>query len=191
MRSQVFAFVVLTLLGVVPAQAGYSVDVNTVPDFLKSAGTIAVLPPICPADVDCVWLTKKVEDELTPYKHLKVVGPEKVGQAMFGLGIEQVGERERAPLARKVGADSLLVILVGHSDTVTKGHTLYSTGNFMWASAPARYAKGGLEVSLVSAETGKVLMKGKGFGETGMRKQKGVLRKIFQKIIKEAFGKPE
>lgn len=179
MRGRLLFFLLL-LLGTAPAPAGYSVNVSTVPGFLNSAGTIAVIPPACPPNVDCIWLNNKVNDELARYTKLKVVDSKKVGQAMMGLGITEVGKDNFSTLAQQIGADSLLMIIVGHSGYKTGGFSNYSgtQGVGVWGQMSS---SGALTVSLVSAETGKLLMKGEGFGETGWQDQRGVLRKIFRR----------
>ena len=52
------------------------------------------------------------------------------------------------------------------------------------------YSKASAELRLIRASDGKVLLQGTGFGESDFRAGKGVVRKIFRQILKEAFGAP-
>ncbi len=194
MRKKLVALLVL-LVGILPAEAGYTVKVTKVPGFTDVVGTIAVLPANCPPQVDCVQLDVKIAEALSRYSQIRTIDSKKISQAMLELGLQNVGEHQIAQLAEKVGADSVLIIQIPYSGVEAigwygQGQKMKGTNTYSMYGGASKVSKGALEVRLVSAQTGRPLMVGKGFAKSGWRKAEGVLVKTFRKILEEAFGKP-
>ena len=178
----------LILVCSLPAISGYSIDVNKAPDFPSGAGTIAILPPICPPDVDAIWVAETVAYEVKARYKGTVIEPKQVRQTMFEMGMEKIDDTNSQELAKKMGATSILVVKVSASGTSSTG-SAYGTATGTTVSAFSfQLAKGGMEFNLVSIENNKMLMKAVGFGETDWKTSKGVLRTLIEKSLREAFG---
>jgi hypothetical protein len=167
--------------------AGFSVEVNKVSDFPAGAKTLAIVPASCPPSVNAIWLDEKVADHLRGVKQFNFISSKVVKQTMFDMGIQQITDDNRAALAKKLGADAFLIVVVGNSSAEPEGvGTGVWSGGVMTMSSFA-VAKGEVELLIVSAQDGKTLLSGRGFGETDWRTEKGVLSKALDKLFHEAF----
>ncbi len=103
------------------------------------------------------------------------------------MGIQAVTDENRAALAERLGADAFLLVVVGHSGSEAEGvGSGVVTGNVVTMSGFA-IAKGGVEIAILSAKDGKLLLKGTGFGETDWKTEKGVLSKVLEKLFERAM----
>jgi hypothetical protein len=168
------------------AHAGYNVDTHTVPGWPKVAGKIAIVPAVCPANFDCVWLNETITDDLEDHENISFISQEQVSQAMLEAGVEQITDANLSKMAGILGAQSFLFVTVGDSDTKQSGAVAAPIARGGFILVPSRVAQGGLDVRIVSAE-GKVFAKGTGFGESSFRHGKGVVGKIFEKILDALF----
>ena len=83
MRARQLAIVCLTLLAVhAVAFARYSVEVQSVPDFKHLIHNVAIMPALCPSDLDCLWLEKRIAEHLDTYKGIAVVPAERVSRLL-------------------------------------------------------------------------------------------------------------
>jgi hypothetical protein len=175
---------VLSLL-VAPSLWGYSVQVNKVTDFAQSFTRLAMLPASCPTGVDCIWIESLVAGKLSD-RGLKIVAAPIVRQLMFDLEMKAVTPESRKILADKLGVDAFVVTAVDSMATENAGTTGVFIGN-IFTAVPSRRTSGSVQLAIVSADTGKTLMEGTGFGESTARPKRGVIGKAFNQIIDRAF----
>lgn len=168
--------------------AGYEVEVTKATGFPASAGTVAVLPASCPSDVDCVTLNRTIAANMSRVK-LRSLALPVVRQAMIDARIETITEENRQMLADKLGADSFLVVTVGSADTAAAGGTAIPIGGVI-VLAPSKLARGTVEIRIVGARDGKLLMRGNGAGSSRARAETGVLAKTIARILERAFPSP-
>jgi len=177
-------------LGLGAAQAGYNVRANVVQGALDTVHSIAVGPGVCPADFDCLWLERKLEEQLQGYSRFAFVPTDRVRQAMLELGIDHLDDGSRVRLAETLRVDAFLVPVIGHSGKESAGAVGIWTG-YTFVMADSSVAKGNVELILLGAADGKTLFKGSGFGESEWRTGKGVALKIVREILIKTFGSPQ
>ncbi len=175
------------ILGTLPAFGGYSVDISSVPDFRESIRVVAMAPGTCPDDIDCLWIEERVGNQMSLYKGITVIPAKQVRDVMFALKIEHLDEQNRAILADKLGADSFAVSIIQHAGTKSSGAVGFWTG-YSVSMIESEVAKGTVQLLIVKASSGEVLMKGIGHGESSLRTGKGVVFNIFRRIIDKALG---
>lgn len=56
-----------------------------------------------------------------------------------------------------------------------------------FTAVPSKKSSGSVQLAIVSAATGKVLMQGTGFGESSARPKRGVIGKTFNEILNRTF----
>jgi len=178
------------LVLVMPAFAGYNVQVTKLPEFDSRVKSVALSPADCPEGLDCVWIEDRLLEDLKRYASIDVVPPSRVRQVMLELEINQVDETSRPVLAEHLHVDSFLIPLVGHASEESAGSISLWSGYSM-TTIDDTVAKGRVELLVVGGTDGKVLLRGTGFGESDLRSQKGVIRKIFRQVLIKAFTKPE
>ena len=169
--------------------AGYDVQVNTVPDFLKDITVVAVVPATCPPRVNCISAESDLAQELQKYGKFTVIPAERVRQAMIEAEIKQIDDTTRFTLAEKLHADAFLLPVIAESGTESQGGVGVWTG-YTVTIVDSQVAKGNVQLLLIASKSGKTLMQGTGFGESEWRSKKGVLRKVFHSILAKAFGSP-
>lgn len=165
------------------ALAGYNVDVTKVSNWSEVSGKIAIAPAMCPADFDCVWLNETMAEYVTegyPF----TAGPQQVAQAMLEAGVESLDGEGAQQIAELLGVDSFLLVVVGNSESTVQSAVAFPAFNGGFVMAPSKRAQGGLEIRVVTSE-GKTLARGSGFGESGWRKGRGVIGKVFGNLVDE------
>lgn len=186
MRWSPSCFGVCSLLATI-VLAGYDVQVNTVPDFLKDVDTVAVVPMTCPSRVNCISAETDLVQELQKYGKFTVIPAERVRQAMLEAEIKEIDDSTRSTLAERLHADAFLLPVITESGTESQGGVGVWTG-YTLTMVDSQVAKGNVQLLLIASKSGKILMQGAGFGESEWRSKKGVLRKVFQSILAKAFG---
>jgi hypothetical protein len=174
----------IALLGSLNAWA-YTVQVNKTPDFATAFQTLAVLPASCPPDFDCLWLENVIADKIRVRK-VTVIPALVVRQRMFELEIKAITPENLKLLAEKLGVEAFVVAAVDSIATETSGATGVMVGTVFVAGAQKK-SSGSVQMSIVSASTGKVLMEASGFGESSARPKKGVVGKAFNLILDRTF----
>ena len=187
---RLFAAGTVVALGSLPGFSGYDVQVTASPEIGTTVKSIAVSPATCPKDVNCVWIERKLEEDLVQYRELTVVSATRVREVMLELGIETIGDESRTTLAAELKVDAFLIPVVGHSGSESEGAVGVWTGTTV-IMTDSSVAKGSAELHLVRASDGKALMRGSGFGKSEFRSGKGVVRKVFRQILSKTFGPPD
>jgi hypothetical protein len=172
-----------------PTFPGYDVQVTASPEIRSTIMAIAVIPVSCPRDVNCVWIERALLDDLRQYPEFTVVSTSRVREVMLALGVETIDNAARTALADALKVDAFLVPVVGHSGTESQGAVGIWTGTTV-IMTDSSVSKGSVELHLLRASDGKALLRGSGFGESEFRSGKGVVRKVFRQILREAFGSP-
>lgn len=185
MRIYVLPGILLVLmLACQPARAAYNADVSKVANWAEAAGKIAIAPAMCPSDFDCVWLNETMADYVGADGYPFTAGPRQVSQAMLEAGVESLDGEGAKQVADLLGVDSILIVAVGNAETRTSSAIaipIYGGGFMM---SPNNRAQGGLEFRVITPE-GRTLARGAGFGESGWRKGRGVVGKVFGTLIDE------
>ena len=176
---------VSTLLLVAANAAGYSVQVNKVSDFPTAFTTLAMLPASGPTGFDTIWLETLLAEKLTR-RGITIIPARVVRQAMFDLQITAITEDNRRVLAQKVGADAFLAASVDAAGTENAGSVgVIIAGVF--TAIPSERNTGSVQLAIVSAESGKLLMQGYGHGQSELRTKRGVIGKTFDNILDKVF----
>lgn len=187
MRIRQHAIIVLTLLTASsPTFAKYSVEVHSVPDFKQLVHSVAIMPALCPPDLDCLWLEKRIAEHLDTYRGVTVVPAERVRAMMFEMGVEHLDQSARAALSEKLKVDAFAVPLVEHSESQSSGMVGFWVGSTV-GMVDTSVIKGKVELLIVQAGSGTVLVKGIGYGKSGSRTDKGTVFEIFRRIIQKAM----
>lgn len=164
--------------------AGYNVNVAKVKDWSEASGKIAIAPAICPADFDCVWLNETMADYVGAEGYPFTAGPMEVSQGMLEAGVETLDGDSARLVADILGVDSFLIVMVGNSETRANSAVAVPVYGGGFIVAPNNRAQGGVEIRVISSG-GKSLARGSGFGESGFRKGRGVIGKVFDSLIDE------
>src|SRR5688572_26023874 len=115
MRIRQHAIIILTLLTASSLTfARYSVEVHSIPDFRQLIHNVAIMPALCPPDLDCLWLEKRIAEHLDIYRGIAVIPAERVRAMMFEMGIDHLDESARATLSEKLRVDAFVVPMVEH-----------------------------------------------------------------------------
>lgn len=177
----------LVMCGVTaPLFAGYNIQVNKVSDFGSSFLRIAVLPAATADGIDPLWVEELLFGKLVS-RRIRVIPVGRARQAMFDLGISTLTSENMRALAESLHVDAFIIPTVGGVGKESAGAVaipLYGGGAI---AAPIEINRGSIELSIVAAETGKVLMHGVAGGESGWRSTKGVVGTMFDKILDRCF----
>lgn len=176
---------VLSLVITTPNALAYSVQVNKTADFATTFTTLAVLPASCPPDFDCLWVENILAEKLRG-RGVTVVPTTVVRQQMFDLEIKTITSENRQALAQKLGVEAFVVASVDSVATESGAATGVFIGN-IFTAVPSKKNSGCVQLAIVSAETGKVLMEGSAFGESSARPKRGVVGKSFNLILDRTF----
>jgi len=188
MKARVLCWSGLTvLLTVGPALPGFDVQVVKATYNLADLELVAILPPACRAEVNCTWIEKALDEDLHVGEHFAFIPASRVRQEMLELNIKQWDDDARVKMAQSLGATSFLlpVITAAGQGGSGGGVGFYSGG--IGVSGFGSSSTGGAELVFIRAGDGKQIIRGEGFGESGFRSQKGVVRKIFRRILAQAF----
>lgn len=182
------ARVLLTLLALLPmlAFAGYNTNVVKTKDWASNARRIAIAPAACPTNFDCAWLNEKISGYVTegyPF----VVGPNDVSLALLEIGAESLSGDAIAMVAQKLNVDSFLIPVVGNAETKKDSAIAVPTYGGGFIVAQDEHAQGSIEIRVI-ASNGKLLARGNGFGESGIRRSKGVVAKVFGQLVDELLA---
>lgn len=163
-------------------------------DFLQTAGVVAVLPAICPANVDCAWLDRQVAGEVLRRKQPQFLSAAAARAALTALGAQEVGDENRKALAASLGARTLLEIRVRELE---KLRTRWKPDPDEVAPGPMeksdrgnetdREVRGRLEIRAISAETGKTLAEGAAFGDVPASSEKKLLGPMLTELMARMF----
>jgi hypothetical protein len=174
--------------------ADFRVEGGANNDFLQKAGVVAVLPAICPANVDCAWLDRQVAGEILRRKQPQFLSAAAARAALAALGVQEVSAENRKALAATVGAQTLLEVRVRELEKVRT----------RWQPDPDeaapgsmeksdrgnetdREVRGRLEIRAISAETGKTLAEGAAFGDAPASSEKKLLGPMLTELLARMF----
>jgi hypothetical protein len=196
-------------------EASYSVEVNRLPE-LENLQRIAVVPGVCPADFDCLWAERVVIEKLVALRRFRfepsktvtdakrnlglqpydgesssisapvIISAETVRQKMFEAGIIGLDEANRRQVAESLGVDGFLQVIVHGSSKETSGSVGVLIGTIV-TMVPSDVSKGGVEVRVISADEGKLLLRGEAHGSSEFRSPKGVLGKMIGDILRRGY----
>ncbi len=177
--------------------AGFRIEGGATHDFLQTAGVVAVLPAICPAEVDCVWLDRKVAGELLRRKKPEFHSATATQAALTVLGARELSAEYRAPLAASLGAQTLLEIRVRELKKVrAKGkmdpdeRRPESGEKFDREDGNDGTVRGRLEIRAISAETGRTVAEGAAFGDAQGLSEKKLLGPMVAQLLDRMFPLP-
>lgn len=188
------AFLFAAWLLPVALAADFRIEGGATNDFQQAAGIVAVLPAICPANVDCVWLDRQVEGEILRRKKPEFRSAAAARAALTALGAQEVSAENRTALAASLGAQTLLEIRVRElekvrtrwkpdPDEVAPG----PTGKSDRGNETDREVRGRLEIRAISAETGKTLAEGAAFGDAPASSEKKLLGPMLAELMARMF----
>ena len=169
------------------ALPGFDVQVVKTTYNLADLELVAVLPPACQADVNCTWVESQLDEDLYAGKYFAHIPSSRVRQEMLELDIQLWDDEARELMAESLGVTSFLlpvITVAGHGGS-GGSVSVYSGG--VGVSGFGSSSTGGAELVFIRASDGKQIIHGEGFGKSGFRSQKGVVRKIFRRILQEAF----
>lgn len=172
---------------VIASQATAASNVNTVSDFAISFRRLAIAPAISPTRIDPVWVEGLLQEKLA-LKGIQAIPSTVVRKGMFDLGIQKLDDASMAKLAKSLECDAFLIPIVKSSEVESEGAVgglMPYTGSFYALSMEV--ARGGVELAIVRARDGKVLLQGVASGYSDMRSERGVIGKIFSDILDQAF----
>lgn len=182
---RVKALIVAALLIAALDVHAYSVSVNKVPEFEKSFLKLALLPGSGPTGFDTIWLDDLLLQKLAA-RSVPVTPANVVRQAMFELELKELTAEGRARLAEKLDVDAFIVAVVDAAATENSGTVgLFAAGIF--TAIPSERNTGSVQLAIVSATSGKVLMQGSGHGQSELRSKRGVIGKTFDRILDQVF----
>ena len=163
------------------AFAGFQIQVDTITDLGKSFHRVAIVP--CPAaeGVDPAWVDSLLLEKLTA-RHIAVVPAAKLRQLLFDLGATHVNDENKATLAEKLQVDAFHMSSVGSATTDT-----IAIIPLPYAGAPILKTSGAVELTLVAADSGRMLMHGVASGGAGFRTKKSVIGGMFNQLMDRAF----
>lgn len=181
MLATVLGLVVFMVAGTIQA----SVQVNKVSDFGSSFKKLAILPAAGPAGFDTIWLDDVLSQKLASRK-VRFVHPTIVRQAMFDLGITELTPEQRKALAEKLGVDAFIAAAVDAVGTQNAGAVGVLIGG-IFTAIPSDKNTGSVQLVIISADNGKLLMRGIGHGESELRSKRGVVGSTFDRILDQVF----
>ena len=166
------------------AFAGFQIQVDTITDLGKSFHRVAIVP--CPAaeGVDPAWVDSLLLEKLTA-RHIAVVPAAKLRQLLFDLGATNVNDENKAALAEKLQVDAFLMSSVGSATTDTIA--VIPLPVYVGIGAPILKTSGAVELTLVAADSGRMLMHGVASGGAGFRTKKSVIGGMFNQLMDRAF----
>lgn len=175
---------------------GPSVQVDRVDNLSSAFERLVVLSPSCPPHVDCIWFERNLTEHLMKRK-IKVVPSSLVRHVLFEMEATEVTDELRREVAKRVQADAFLLASVDHADREKTGSvgsgTALGIANFvtgLFGATPIERSTGNIQIVIIRAEDGKVLMRGSGFAESEVRSLRGVLSRISSEIFERAFYVP-
>lgn len=175
------------LLPVAPAGAGFRIEGGKADSFPAAAGVIAVLPPSCPAKVDCAWLERQVAGELLRHSKWPFRSPAQSRAALQDLGKPTFSDDDRQALAERLGAQTLLEIHVVELVKERPGRTLDPDDPTSSASDARPRVRGRLEIRAFAAETGKTVAEGAAFGDDQGAGEKRFLGAMLRQLLDRMF----
>lgn len=177
-----------------PLVADFRIEGGANDDFQQSAGVVAVLPAVCPANVDCAWLDRQVEGEILRRRKPEFRRAAAARAALTALGAQEVSGENRAALAANLGAQTLLEIRVRGLEKVS---TRWKPDPDEAAPGPMektdrgnetdRAVRGRLEIRAISAETGETLAEGAAFGDAPAASEKKLLGPMLSELMARMF----
>lgn len=177
--------------------ADFRIEGGASRDFLETAGVVAVLPAICPPQVDCAWLDRKVAGEILRRRKPEFRSAAATQAALAQLGAREVTAENRAPLAANLGAQTLLEIRVsefqkeqaaGGSDVDDR--PLDPGERYERDTGAGATVRGRLEIRAISAETGKTVAEGAAFGDAAAPSEKKLLGPMLSQLLDRMFPLP-
>lgn len=178
----------LVLLSLCAASPGfcYTVDATTTAEFWDYADAIAVVPiEPCPGGIDCLDMEEDIHDDLLDDVQ-NVRSAHQVRQALMSINALRLTAENRLAVAQKLKVKAYLVVMIAHTDREeTENYNIWVGDKwFLWEDSRNR---GSVDVLLITADGGKLIMRGTGHGSSEFRSQKGVLMKIIGEILEKAF----
>lgn len=187
----------LWLVGAGSLAADFRIEGGANRDFLETAGVVAVLPAICPPEVDCAWLDRRVAGELLRRKKPEFRNAAATRAALTQLGAQELTAENRAALAASLGAQTLLEIRVRE---LQKGRAEEGRDPDERPLAPGqKYDREGgsdgdvrarVEIRAIAAETGKTVADGAAFGDAPTRSEKKLLGPMVAQLLDRMFPLP-
>ncbi len=180
--------------------AGFRIEGGANDDFRQTAGVVAVLPAICPAEVDCVWLDRKIAGELLRRRKPEFRSAAATRAALTAVGAKELTAENRTPLAASLGAQTLLEIRVRELEKVRakRGRDpderplapgeKYARGDGSDGSDDS--VRGRLEIRAISAETGRTVAEGAAFGDAPGLSEKKLLGPMVAQLLDRMFPLP-
>ena len=191
--------VCLLALWLLPATlaADFRIEGGANDDFRQTAGVVAVLPAICPAEVDCVWLDRKIAGELLRRRKPEFRSAAATQAALTAVGAKELTAESRTPLAASLGAQTLLEIRVRELEKVRakRGRDPDETplapgGKYARGDGSDDSVRGRLEIRAISAETGRTVAEGAAFGDAPGLSEKKLLGPMVAQLLDRMFPLP-
>ena len=191
--------VCLLALWLLPATlaADFRIEGGANDDFRQTAGVVAVLPAICPAEVDCDWLDRKVAGELLRRQKPEFRSAAATRTALTAVGAKELTAENRTALAASLGAQTLLEIRVREleKDRAKGGRDPDERPpapgeKYDRAGSADGGVRGRLEIRAISAEDGKTVAEGAAFGDAPGLSEKKLLGPMLAQLLDRMFPRP-
>ncbi len=169
------------------ALSGFDVQVVKTTYNLADLELVAVLPPACQAAVNCTWIEKRLDEDLYAGKYFAHIPSSRVRQEMLELDIQIWDDEARELMAESLGVTAFLLPVITVAGHGGSGGSVGVYSGGIGVSGFGSSSTGGAELVFIRASDGKEIIHGEGFGKSGFRSQKGVVLKIFRRILKDAF----
>lgn len=167
-----------------------TLTVDAQPGYTAGVRVVGVAPIDCTRQLDCTEIEKKVAQALRGKTGWRVIGAEEVAEEMDPWGDRELLPGNVAALAQDLGADAILTIALLPAGSAKGFEPRWSPLNPKGLSFHKSLLgkKEAVQVHLLSAETGEVLLEGTAVGKALAGKStRRTLRELIA-LIEKAFG---
>jgi hypothetical protein len=156
---------------------------------------VAVLPALCPRDLDCAFLDRHVAGEILRRKGTPFVGAEASRKELlkrrpWDPDGPELSAEERVALGEALGAATLLEIRVRELERDTSKKKVDPDDEFETGEGVARRVSGRLEIRALSVRSGELLASATAFGDGNVGSAKGLLNPMATQLLGRMFPLP-
>ena len=110
-----------------PGTAGYKIETDVLPEA-REIKTLAVLPTVCASGVDCLWVERKLEQDLAKSGHRITLSAAQVRRVMLEFGEPRLIDLDADDLsalyrnlADRFGVDAMILPAIPRAGTKLTG----------------------------------------------------------------------
>lgn len=167
-----------------------TLTVDAQPGYTAGVRVVGVAPIDCVGKLDCTEIEEKIAEALRDKTGWRVIGAEDVDEAMDPWGDRELLPGNVAALAQDLGADAIFTISLLPAGSARGFEPRWSPLNPKGLSFHKSLLgkKEAVQVHLLSAETGEVLLEGTAVGKSVAGKStRRTVRELIA-LIEKAFG---